>query len=305
MDATGLRDALASRQVSAVAVTTAFLKAAGIAHGATNCLMDYFPEEALETARYLDAEMERTGKPVGPMHGVPISIKGMSGGSDEIRERADIVDQMCVKGREITASFASWVGKNVPEKDGVFVRILREAGAGMAFCRVSDMYVADQLVFYVKTSIPQAIMHLETDSFLGPTLNPYNRELTSGGSSGGEGALIGCRGSPMGYVMTFRVARLSLMSSLGTDIGGSIRNPAALNGIYGFKPTATRLPKGGNRVRLQLRSLTGLMGRHRWQAKSPYPQLSARSPGPPETFHSVSRPSSLLSRGTSILLRSG
>ncbi|KAI9638645.1 amidase signature domain-containing protein [Dioszegia hungarica] len=201
MDATGLRDALASRQVSAVAVTTAFLKAAGIAHGATNCLMDYFPEEALETARYLDAEMERTGKPVGPMHGVPISIK----------------DQMCVKGREITASFASWVGKNVPEKDGVFVRILREAGA----------------VFYVKTSIPQAIMHLETDSFLGPTLNPYNRELTSGGSSGGEGALIGCRGSPMG---------------LGTDIGGSIRNPAALNGIYGFKPTATRLPKGGNRA---------------------------------------------------------
>jgi Asp-tRNA(Asn)/Glu-tRNA(Gln) amidotransferase A subunit family amidase len=59
----------------------------------------------------------------------------------------------------------------------------------------------------------------------------------------------------MGYVMTFRVASLSLMSSLGTDIGGSIRNPAALNGIYGFKPTATRLPKGGNRVRLHLRSM--------------------------------------------------
>jgi Asp-tRNA(Asn)/Glu-tRNA(Gln) amidotransferase A subunit family amidase len=79
--------------------------------------------------------MERTGKPVGPMHGVPISIKGMSAGWGRIRERADLVDQMCVKGREITASFASWVGKNIPEKDGVFVRILREAGAGMAFCR--------------------------------------------------------------------------------------------------------------------------------------------------------------------------
>lgn len=88
-------------------------------------------------------------------------------------------------------------------------------------------------VFYVKTTNPQAIMHLETDSFLGPTLNPYNRLLTAGGSSGGEGALIGIGASPIG---------------VGTDIGGSIRNPAAVNGIYGFKATSLRLPKAGNFV---------------------------------------------------------
>lgn len=62
------------------------------------------------------------------------------------------------------------------------------------------------------------------------TVNPFNTTLTSGGSSGGEGALIGIRGSCLG---------------IGTDIGGSIRSPAACNGIYGFKPTSYRLPTKG------------------------------------------------------------
>lgn len=48
------------------------------------------------------------------------------------------------------------------------------------------------------------------------TTNPFNTSLTSGGSSGGEGALVGFRGSCLG---------------IGTDIGGSIRGPAANNGI--------------------------------------------------------------------------
>ena len=54
--------------------------------------------------------------------------------------------------------------------------------------------------------------------------------LTAGGSSSGEGALLGFRGSPLG---------------VGTDIGGSIRCPSLLNGIFGFKPTANRLPWSG------------------------------------------------------------
>jgi amidase len=77
------------------------------------------------------------------------------------------------------------------------------------------------------------------------TTNPFNTTLTSGGSSGGEGALVGFRGSCLG---------------IGTDIGGSIRSPAANNGlsypnrrtfsdiragVYGMKPTSGRLPMGG------------------------------------------------------------
>lgn len=57
-------------------------------------------------------------------------------------------------------------------------------------------------------------MQLETQSHnFGITRNAYNRNCTSGGSSGGEGALVAMRGSTIG---------------VGTDIGGSIRNPAAL-----------------------------------------------------------------------------
>lgn len=51
-------------------------------------------------------------------------------------------------------------------------------------------------MFYARTTQPQTIMHLETDSNVyGLTVNPYNRNLTPGGSSGGEGALIAMRGS--------------------------------------------------------------------------------------------------------------
>lgn len=60
----------------------------------------------------------------------------------------------------------------------------------------------------------------------GQTVNPHNLQKTSGGSSGGEGALIGGGGSLLG---------------IGTDIGGSIRIPAAFCGICGFKPTTGRL----------------------------------------------------------------
>jgi amidase len=61
-------------------------------------------------------------------------------------------------------------------------------------------------------------------------VNPFNTTLTSGGSSGGEGALIAMRGSVLG---------------VGSDIGGSIRSPAHCNGIFGFKPATGRLPTLG------------------------------------------------------------
>ena len=68
---------------------------------------------------------------------------------------------------------------------------------------------------------------LETVSNIhGRTLNPANTLLSAGGSSGGEGALIACRGSLLG---------------LGTDVGGSIRCPCDFNGLYGLKPSTGRI----------------------------------------------------------------
>lgn len=65
------------------------------------------------------------------------------------------------------------------------------------------------------------------------TLNPFNPELTCGGSSGGEGALIALKGSPIGPA---------------TDIGGSIRAPAAFNGLYGIRPSSSRISRRGART---------------------------------------------------------
>ncbi|KAL3417551.1 acetamidase [Phlyctema vagabunda] len=119
-----------------------------------------------------------------------------------------------MKGLDINAGFISWVGK-IAEEDAHILQILWSAGC----------------VFYVRTTQPQTLMHLETSSNIyGVTTNPYNTTLTCGGSSGGEGALLGFRGSCLG---------------IGTDIGGSIRSPAANNGLYGFKPTTLRLPVAG------------------------------------------------------------
>lgn len=119
--------------------------------------------------------------------------------------------------------YVGWIdtfeGRKGDARQGTYesemVRELRELGA----------------VLYCKTSVPHTLMSGETvNNIIGYTLNPKDRYLSSGGSSGGEGALIGFRGSPLG---------------LGTDIGGSIRIPAAFNGLYGIRPSGGRLPYEG------------------------------------------------------------
>lgn len=84
---------------------------------------------------------------------------------------------------------------------------------------------------YVRTNGPQILMSGESHSPLhGFTLNPHNTVLSSGGSSSGEGALISIGVSKLG---------------LGTDIGGSVREPASFCGIYSLRPTFGRLSETG------------------------------------------------------------
>jgi amidase len=78
-----------------------------------------------------------------------------------------------------------------------------------------------------KTNVAQALMMPESINLVfGRTLNPYNRSLTAGGSSGGEGALLALRGSAIG---------------LGSDYGGSIRGPSTRCGLYGLRPSWGRI----------------------------------------------------------------
>lgn len=194
-----LLNALAAGWITSTEVTKAFLRRAGLAQKLTNCITELLPSRALARAAGLDDAFKKNhNKPIGPLHGLPISVK----------------EHIGMEGLDLNGGFVSWIGR-VADHDALILKMLWNAGA----------------VFYARTTEPQTLMHLETSSNIyGVTVNPFNRSLTSGGSSGGEGALLGMRGSCLG---------------IGTDIGGSIRSPAANNGVYGLRPTSFRLPTEG------------------------------------------------------------
>ncbi|KAF2264335.1 amidase [Lojkania enalia] len=197
-DPVDLVSSLASGTLSSVNATNAFLRRAALAQKLVNCITELLPNAALERAKYLDDYLKKHGKPIGPLHGLPISVK----------------EHVKMKGRTVNAGFIAWYDR-VADRNA----------------HILDIFLAAGAVLYVRTTQPQTLMHLETSSnFYGQTVNPFNRNLTSGGSSGGEGALVGMRGSCLG---------------IGTDIGGSIRSPAANCGVYGLRPTSYRLPIEG------------------------------------------------------------
>ncbi|KAH6654535.1 amidase [Truncatella angustata] len=198
--ALGLLSKLLTGEIKSETVTRAFCKRASAAHQLTNCLSDTCFERALETAKKLDEHLARTGKPVGPLHGLPISLK----------------DNFNLCGLDATVGFVSHIGEPA-EYDAALAELLCGAGA----------------VFYVKTNVPTAMMIAESvNNVFGRTVNPLNRKLTSGGSSGGESALVVFKGSPLG---------------IGTDIGGSLRIPAACTGLFTLRPSFGRFPTLGCR----------------------------------------------------------
>ncbi|CDR44205.1 CYFA0S14e00804g1_1 [Cyberlindnera fabianii] len=191
-----------SKEWTAVEVASAFGHRATIAHQLTNCLSEIFFEEGLTMAKELDEYYATTGKLKGPLHGLPISLK----------------DNLNIKGQPTSIGFVGFAF-NPPkfEDDAVLVGMLREMGA----------------VFYVKTNVPVAMMMPESINFIyGNTVNPFNRDLTAGGSSGGEAALIALKGSPIG---------------IGSDIGGSLRIPAANQNLFTIRSSGGRFPTYGAR----------------------------------------------------------
>ncbi|WP_407080313.1 amidase [Candidatus Contubernalis alkalaceticus] len=113
----------------------------------------------------------------------------------------------------VRTTFGSKLYENfVPDSDAVLVARLKRAGA----------------IILGKTNMPEFGLLPITDNLIfGSTQNPWDHKKTSGGSSGGSAAAVAAGLCPI---------------SIGNDTGGSLRIPASLCGVYGFKPSFGRVP---------------------------------------------------------------
>ncbi|KAH9833351.1 general amidase [Teratosphaeria destructans] len=227
LDAQRLLTGLVARSLTCVEVTTAYCKTAAIAHQINNCLHEIFFDEALRRAAELDREYEDYQRLSGPLHGLPVSLK----------------DQFHVMGHDTTMGYVGWIDSFEGSTDPNLVHRIQS--------QVVDELLAQGAVLYCKTSLPQTLMYGETiNNLIGQTCNPISQRLSCGGSSGGEAALQALKGSIVG---------------LGTDIGGSVRIPAAFCGTYSLKPTHDRLSyrnvANTNPGQLNYPSSVGIMGR--------------------------------------------
>jgi Asp-tRNA(Asn)/Glu-tRNA(Gln) amidotransferase A subunit family amidase len=153
------------------------------------------PQRARSLAAGLDRraqEARREGRPLGALHGVPIGVK-------------DIVDTAGVPTEHGSALFAG----RVPDASAEVVRNLEGAGGLM----LGKTVTAEMAYFHP-----------------GPTVNPWDRERTPGGSSMGSAAAVAAGIVP---------------GAVGTQTNGSVIRPAAFCGVVGFKPSAGRLSRQG------------------------------------------------------------
>ena len=192
--ATDLARAIASGKVSSREAVQSTLGRIAQVNPALNAIVQVLAEEALAAADVADAAV-RTGYRLGPLHGVPTTTKV------NVDQRGCATTNGVVEFRNVMAT-----------EDSPVVANLRKAGA----------------IIVGRTNTPAFSHRWFTDNDLhGATYNPWNKNLTPGGSSGGAASAVA---AGMGAV------------AHGNDFGGSIRYPAYACGIAGLRPTPGRIP---------------------------------------------------------------
>jgi len=192
--AAGLSGLYRSRSASPIEAVTAILARAEAVNPRINALTLIDADAALAAARASEARWRR-GEPLSPLDGVPVSIKEL------------------VRAKGWPNSMGSQLTDKSPAtEDAPAVARLREAGA----------------ILYAQNTSPEYGFKGVTDSPLhGITRNPWNLDLTPGGSSGGSGAAVAAGLGPL---------------AIGTDGGGSVRIPSTFCGLVGLKATYGRIP---------------------------------------------------------------
>jgi len=210
---------IATRQASSAEVVEAHLARIAAVNPKLNAVVRILADEARAGAAEADRQVA-AGARLGPLHGVPITVK----------ENIDMA------GLPTTQGVIPLANAVVPA-DAPIVERMRAAGA----------------IPIARTNLPDMGLRVHTHSSLhGLTLNPWDRTLTAGGSSGGEGSALASGMSPLG---------------LGNDIGGSLRNPASCCGIASIRPTLGRVPDAsygpspGRLLAGQLMAVQGPMAR--------------------------------------------
>jgi amidase len=186
--------AIRSGAIAAVEVLDAHLERMRAVNPRLNAVVVDLSEEARKAAMAADKARAK-GRELGPLHGVPITIK----------ENVDYGGRPNPNG--VPAQM-----KIIAPSDAPVVRNLKKAGA----------------IVIGLTNTPEFSFRGFTDNPLhGLTLNPWNPDITCGGSSGGAGAAVAAGIGTIAH---------------GNDIGGSLRWPAHCNGIATIKPTQGRVP---------------------------------------------------------------
>ena len=194
LDAVSLTQLIRSKQVSPVEVVEAVIERMQQLEPILHAFCTPTPNLALSTAKQIEAEIV-AGNPVGPLAGVPIGIK----------------DLVCTAGIPTVSGSAAYIDF-IPEADDVVVERLKNAGA----------------VILGKTNVPEfGYSGVAHNPVFETTRNPWNPELTSGGSSGGSAAAVATGMGPL---------------AIGSDGGGSIRIPSSFCGLYGIKASMGRVP---------------------------------------------------------------